>query len=68
MVLCTLNIKIGTTTQRDSKKINGCLGWGWGINGQSTEDFSHSEDTLYDAIVMDTRSLYICPKPQKIQH
>ena len=60
-------IKTGTTIQRDSKKINGCLGWGWGINGQSTEDFSRSEDSLYDVIVMDTWSLYICPKSQKLQ-
>ena len=38
----------------DSKKISGCQGLGGGMNGQSTEDFSGSETTLYDTIMVDT--------------
>ena len=40
---------------------------GWEINGQSTEDFQGSENILYDIVAMNT-SLYVCLKPQNVQH
>lgn len=31
-----------------------CLGWGWGLSGQSTQHFEGSENALDDTITMDT--------------
>jgi len=40
----------------DSKKLSGFqrMGLGRGMNRQSTGEFSNSENTLYDTIIMDT--------------
>ena len=50
----------------DNINISDCQAWEEGMNRQRTEDFSDSENILYD--IMMGMSLYFCPNPQDTQH